>query len=208
MKFKYFLLIILVGLGLYFFLLRPKEDVNLEETEEGNKISVAVCPTYYEAVDGLGEEYKVVKTQSTLESLQLLDSGTVDFAIGGRTPKLGEEQFKYTVLDDTDRYSFLFKESIAITEKELVGMVVYTDQDVDKIKEIFGIENVKRVDDIYKYVEDSVTITSWDNTDYSKAEIVHLLDSDGNRNPNSRIPILYYREGTDIEKFDLSKIDI
>ncbi len=174
----------------------------------GTTITVAVCPTYYDSVNNLGDEYMVVRTESTAESLLLLDSKRVDFAIGGRTLMPEEEHLEYTVLDDKERFSFLFKEGIVIMEEKLRGMVVYTDQDVDLIKEIFGITDVKEVEDVYEYVQEFVVITSWYNTDYSKGNIVHLLDSNGKRNYNSRIPILYYRQEGDVEGFDLTRIDI
>jgi hypothetical protein len=186
----------------------PPVESNPEIVAGERVRAIAVCPTFYTSVDNLGDGYTVVRTESTAESLQLLDSGRVDFAIGGRMPLPEEENLEYMVLDDSERFSFLFKESVVVMEKNLRDMVVYTDQDVDLIREIFGITEVVVVEDVYEYVQEFVIITSWDNTDYSKGNIVHLLDSNGSRNYNSRIPVLFYRQEGDLEGFDLSRIDI
>lgn len=155
---------------------------------------IAACPTFWDTIyqmDVLGRE-----TQSTSESLHLLNRGYVDYVLAGRTPKPWEFQGNYIIL--WSGYSFLSKQSQTISDEELQTMKFYTDLgDIENIKKIFWIQNVEKVEHVYDYNQGNIIITSWENTDYSKADVVHVLHSNWERYIESRIPILYYRKQCD-----------
>jgi len=158
-------------------------------------VRIATCPTFWDVIYKM-DVYQWRKTQSTSESLYLLKHWYVDYVLAGRTPKPWEFDWEYKVV--WSWYSFLHKESITIYDKELQTMKFYTDlEETENIKKIFWIKYVEKVENIYEYLNDSIVITSWKNTDYSKADIVHVLYPNWERYIESRIPILYCREQCD-----------
>lgn len=154
------------------------------------EVRIAACPTFWDVIykmDLLGRE-----TQSTSESLHLLNHGYVDYVLAGRTPKPWEQYGDYKIL--WSGYSFLSKESQTISDEELQTIKFFTDlADGENIKKIFWIKNLEKVENIYDYSETNIIITSWDNTDYSKADVVHVSHTSWERYIESRIPILYCR---------------
>ena len=158
------------------------------------EIHIAACPTFWDVL--YHTDFLVRETQSTSESLHLLKRGYVDYVLAGRTPKPGEFEWNYKIL--WSWYSFLHKESITISDEELHTMKFYTDlEETEHIKNIFWIKNLEKVKNIYEYVENNIIITSWENTDYSKADVVHVLHVDGSRYMESRIPVLYCKDVCD-----------
>lgn len=59
------------------------------------------------------------------------------------------------------------------------------------IKEKHEQRKIQTVDNVYKYLDKGIVITSWENADYTKAEIFHLLERNGERVRLSRRPTLY-----------------
>lgn len=160
------------------------------------EVHIATCPTFQDVL--YQTDFLVRETQSTSESLHLLKSNYVDYVLAGRTPKPWEFQWNYKIL--WSGYSFLHKQSISISDEDLQTNTFYTNlDDLENIKKIFWIQNLEKVENIYDYIENDIIITSWENTDYSKADIVHVLHPNWERYIESRIPILYCREKCDEE---------
>ncbi len=177
--------------GLFIFM-HKKE--NSQSTVIGisreEKIKVAACPTCFEMVEGLNtKKYEVIKTDSTAESLALLESQKVDMILAGRTLKPDEPQMEHLMIEDG--YSFLSNEEVAIYIDQLKDYTVYTDLNVETVKKAFSIENVEHVNNVYQYLDKGVVITSWENTDYTKAGLVHVLEKNGERVKLSRRLTLY-----------------
>lgn len=78
-----------------------------------------------------------------------------------------------------------------IKTKDLNKYQMYTDLDDKLISSILNLDNIKKVENIYQYLNQGIVVTSWENTDYSKAQIVHVFDDNGNRLTLSRQPTLY-----------------
>jgi hypothetical protein len=47
------------------------------------------------------------------------------------------------------------------------------------------------VEDIYEYLDKGIVITSWENTDYRRTAIVHVIEDNQERLALSRRPTLY-----------------
>jgi hypothetical protein len=157
------------------------------------KIKIAVCPTYHKMAKNINaEEYEFVETNSTAESLNLLKNNTVDMILAGRVLKPSEPKLK-SLLIKKEGYSFLSDQVKKVSVKDLNNYDIYTDLlDVALVKENFSIKKVHQVDDVYKFLSKGIVITSWENTDYARAEIVHVLESSGERAMLSRRPTLYF----------------
>ena len=179
----------LVGTALILFRSFSHKKIIAEEKTSHKIVKIAVCPTFYNAVTLLGEEIYPVNTGSTAESISLLTAGKVDYVLAGRILKPGEKMFPFAILGSG--YSFLASEEKTIMYEELRKQSVYTDIDIEELGQVFGLDNISRVSDVYNYLGKGIIITSWDNTDYLRAETVHLVDENGNRIPESRLPILY-----------------
>lgn len=166
------------------------------------EVRIATCPTFQDVL--YETDFLVRETQSTSESLHLLKRGYVDYVLWWRTPKPGEIYQEYKIL--WSGYSFLSKNSLTISDNELQTQVFYTDlDDIDNIKKTFWIQNLEKVENIYDYVQENIVITSWKNTNYEKADIVHVLHTNWERYIESRIPILYCRKKCDKEIIDITK---
>lgn len=155
------------------------------------EIHIATCPTFWDTL--YQTDFLVRETQSTSESLHLLKRWYTDYVLAGRTPKPWEFEWNYKIL--WSGYSFLHKKNTTISDEELQTKKFYTDlDDLENIKNIFWIQNLEKVENIYDYSDNNIIITSWENTDYNKTDIVHVLHPSWERYIQSRIPILYCRE--------------
>ncbi len=157
------------------------------------KFRIASCPTYYQKLkDDLNRDiYEIIKTNSTIESIDFLEKGEVEAVMAGRTLKPDEPSFNSIILKDG--YSFLAQKSQSIYLEDLNNYNFYTDLNPEIIKEKFPIEEIEKVDDVYKYLENGFIVTSWENTNYSKAEIIHLLEENNRRVESSRQATFYYK---------------
>lgn len=154
------------------------------------KIKIAACPACFSVIQKLGQsQYEIVPTASTAESVMLLEKGLVDFIIAERTHKPGEPLLDYHIIEQG--YSFLGETEKTIRAEDLVKYEIFTDQDPEEMKLLFPIGNVVTVDNVYEYLDKGIIVTSWENTDYTKAQIIHILENDGERLVLSRRPTLY-----------------
>lgn len=155
-------------------------------------IRIAACPTCFDAVrDKLAgdEGYELLPTGSTAESLRLLSAGEADVILAGRKLKPGEPELDGLALGEG--YSFLSSSGRLIYKEDLPNYKIFTDLDSAEFKNAFpGIDAVE-VADVYKYLDQGIIITAWENTDYTRAEIVHIYEKDGRRAGSSRRPTLY-----------------
>lgn len=163
--------------------------VDMEEV----KVRIASCPTGYELIKDLGGDiYEVVQTASTSESLSMLTNGQADLVLAGRTLKPTEPSLGVRVI--RDGYAVLGDREKTIYIDQLRDNVVYTDHESDEVKNVFDVDQVERVDDVYGYVNKYVVITDWDKVDYTKAGLIHVLNESGQRVLDSRRMALYYDE--------------
>lgn len=157
-------------------------------------IKITACPTYYyELLDQLDpKKYELFFSESTSRSIIFLKNNIVDVIISGRTLKPGEINAQSLVLGKG--YSFLSNSEKTIFIEELKNYDIYTDFEVDKIKNLFPVMNISQVEDVYQYMDEGIIITSWENTDYNRAEIIHLLENNGRRVKLSRQATAYYKD--------------
>jgi hypothetical protein len=154
------------------------------------KTKIAACPSCVEIARKLDPaRYEIIATGSTAESIAILQSGGADMILAGRTLKPEEPKLDYYVV--RDGYSLLAGQEISIFSDDLADYMIYTDQSADEIKKIFSVKNVLQTGNVYDYLGKGIIITSWENTDYSRAKIVHLYNNDGTRFEFSRRPTLY-----------------
>jgi len=183
------------------FLLRIVGDRTNEvlSTSSGiDKVKIAVCPTFVSYLDGLDKTiFITVSTSSTGESIELLNKGEVDFVLSGRVLRPDEPRYNSTFLGHG--FSFLSNREITLKTSDLSEATIFTDLDVSEINQYFETCNISQVEDVYKYTDKGIVITSWENTNYTRANILHVINEDGSRNINSRIPILYYKENSNKE---------
>lgn len=178
-------LILFTALGVTIVSMMPNKKESSKE-----KVKIAACPTCFKLASNIDTtKYEVIPTKSTAESLELLESGHVDMILAGRTLKPNEP--KYNSILISDGYSFLSSKSMAFNVKDLDSFTIYTDIDPNKIKSLFNVDKVIQVKDVYEHISDGIIVTSWENTDYTRAEMVHLLDDTGERVALSRRPTLY-----------------
>ncbi len=192
--------LVVTGILLFVFFLQREERILLVTAfnEKTKEVTVASCPTFYYMLDKLEKEgIEVVKTRSTAESMEKLIDGKADFFISGRALMPEEPDFFAEVIGPG--FSFIYKESIYMHEKEMAHVPFYTDLSTSKIKERFPLidENLYEVGDVYDYLEEGIGITSFENTDYSRSKVVHVFQDNGNRSRYSRIPVIYYLEKKD-----------
>ncbi len=184
------IVIIISGFSIFIFNKQNKEQVSTKKPPVQEKIKIAACPTCYKLNKKLDlEKYQVIKTNSTAQSITLLGNGQVDMILAGRTLKPNEPQMDSLLIEDG--YSFLSIPGKTIYIDQLNNYNIYTDLDEEELKQKFFIEKINKVEDVYEYLDKGIVITSWENTDYTKAEIVHLLEKNSERVKLSRRPTLY-----------------
>lgn len=162
-----------------------------ESSHSGQKeIKVAACPTYSDKIKGtIPGKFKVIETESTAESITLLESGQAEMALAGRTLKPNEPRMDHIVAGKG--YSFLSANGGVVYKDELENRDIYTDLEPETLKDIFPVQGIEPVDNVYGYLDKGIVITSWENTDHTKAEIIHLLERNGERVELSRRPTIY-----------------
>jgi len=167
---KVLIFIILLLTILSFLVFSQNKKINKIETEEIIiKTRIAACPTYYEIIKNLDSlYYEIILTNSTSESIKLLERGDVDVVFGGRTLRPEEPQLDYKIIKEG--YSFLSDKEIMINENNLKNNKIFTDLDIEKIKESFEVNEIFQVNNVYEHINKGVIITSWENTDYLKAK--------------------------------------
>lgn len=197
---KVLIFIILLLTILSFLVFSQNKKINKIETEEIIiKTRIAACPTYYEIIKNLDSlYYEIILTNSTSESIKLLERGDVDVVFGGRTLRPEEPQLDYKIIKEG--YSFLSDKEIMINENNLKNNKIFTDLDIEKIKESFEVNEIFQVNNVYEHINKGIIITSWENTDYLKAKIVHLLKNNGERVELSRRPTIYCPFSCDNQK--------
>jgi hypothetical protein len=177
-----YILFIILGLSflafVFFYILKTEQ-----------KIKIAVCPTLYEIANSLdGKKYKIIKTNSTSESLDLIKNSKADMVLSGRKLKLDEPVMESILLKEG--YSFLAKNELVFFVDQLKNYNIYTNLEKG-VLENFAMQNISYVDDVYQYIDEGIAITTWENTDYTKAEIVHIFENNGERYKLSRQPTIY-----------------
>ncbi len=182
--FGIFLLIIVIFLISFFSM----------KSQQNTDIKIALCPTYYYLENTLvSNDYEVIKTDSSSESFNLLKNNSVGLILTGRTAKPSEiiSDLDFIIVGKED-YSFLGKESDIIYNDQMQELNFVTDLDEEDLKSKFPIKNIRKVEDVYDFIDNEIIITSWENTDFDKAEIVHVLNRTGEREPLSRKLNIYY----------------
>jgi hypothetical protein len=163
------------------------------------KIKIAVCPTYHKMAKNINaKEYEFIETKSTAESLNLLKSNNADMVLAGRVLKPSEPKLK-SFLVKKEGYSFLSDQGKVVKVRDLNNYEIYTDLDDTLIKKSFPIKKINHVNDVYKFLDKGIVITSWENTDYARAEIIHVLEDSGERTALSRRPTLYFSQAYEKE---------
>jgi len=213
MNHKYIYLIILfcaISLCSIFFVFSKTYNnknvvAEINKTKENKKIILATCPTYYDIAKKIDpENYQIIPTASTAESIYLLLQNKVDMILSGRTLKPEEPKMESLLIEEG--YSFLSNYERTIYLNDLKNHIIYTDLNATVIKDIFAVERVFEVNDVYKYLNKGIIVTSWQNTNYHKSEIVHLLDNNGNRVKPSRQLSIYCPKNCSQEAHELAMI--
>lgn len=172
-----------------------------ELSKQEEKVRIAVCPTYHEIVKKLdSNNYQIILTNSTAESINFLTKNQTDLILSGRTLKPEEPNMEKAVIGEG--YSFLNKNGSTVYINQLKNYNIYTDLESKILEKAFLLEEVQKVDDVYEYLDQGIIITSWENTDYSQAEIVHVLNLDGSRTYLSRRLTLYCARNCNQEKIE------
>ncbi|MFP4514677.1 MAG: hypothetical protein ACLFNO_01580 [Parcubacteria group bacterium] len=192
--------ILLLSILVFFIVLTLSLLFNLhkegktEKKIKNNELKIAACPTYSELLLLKQDNwYNVLSTRSTAESLTLLNKNLVDYVVSGRPPKPLESDYKYFYVNKSG-YSFLGDSSVSYYLDDLKDMKIYTDLkdvDVEFLEGDLKLNNIIKVDDVYNRDDNSLAITTWENTDYSKDSIVHIYNKNNNRYELSRTPIIY-----------------
>ncbi len=179
------------------------ENLNSEKSN----FRIAICPTCYRFENVYQESgYTFIRTKSTAESLNLLANKKVEYVFSGRIPKPNED-FNYKLINQENSYSFIAEKSKTILDSELSTDKIYTDQPILELSKIFGRNNYVIVDNVYDYLDQGIAITSWENTDYNKAETVHIFLENGDRNPNSRTLVIYTNLDNEINEEVMNLVD-
>lgn len=208
MKNKIIILLILIPVivTVFFALNFDKGDddtVNISQAPAQEKITIAACPTCFALSEKLAtEKYHVIATETTAQSIALLESGQVDMIVAGRTLKPHEPQLDYMVIGEG--YSFLSNQERVVYIDQLKNEPVYTDISPEIITDILPIQQIKHVVNVYEYLDQGIVVTSWDNTDYSNAEVVHVLEENGERVALSRRPTVYCPHACDSQAQELA----
>ncbi len=167
-------------------------------------IRAASCPTFWNKLYLLElNGMSITKTSSTSESIDLLESGVVDVFISGRALLPDDPELLKKIIGPG--FSFISDQGMIVPLESFNKHQFYTDQNKDEVIGNFsGItdDNLKGVEDVYGYLDYGIVITSLENTDYSRSEVVHVVDRDGSRYRYSRTPTLYYTDEVGDEKIE------
>lgn len=194
------LIIFLLAIFIIAFSWESKEE-NIDPTK------IAACPTFYFRINHLdSENFSLILSDSTSESLSMLARGQVDYAVGGRSLLPHEPNFNFSVVGHG--FSFLSDQTKVIYDYQLSNIPLYTDLDIEILRENFGDLDYIAVDDVYDYLEDNIVITEWDNSDFNRAEIVHLIRYDNSRVIESRLPTVFCQNICDYSIVDNIKNSI
>jgi len=183
---KKIIVILILIVVLFFLALFKKEGLP----------KVAACPTFYYMLEKLEKEgIETIRTESTGESLRLLEEKEVDLVISGRGLKKGEPNFLFEKIGPG--YDFFFQKELVIFEKEMEFVPFYTNLSKEKIREDFPyINSLEKVEDLGSFLDQGIIITN----NEIKGETVHIFKEEGSRVRLSRLPRLYY--------FDSSRVDL
>jgi hypothetical protein len=180
---------LLVG-GVFAIVSKRQVNHSVNEVLTQEKIRVAACPTCFDIIKNINtDKYEVIKTNSTAESLVLLQDQKVDMILAGRTLKSSEPQLDRILIKEG--YSFLSEKNMTVHLDQLKDRVIYTDLDIGMMKNDLSLQKIERVSNVYDYVDKGIVVTSWENTDHTKANIVHVLEKSGKRFALSRQPTIY-----------------
>jgi hypothetical protein len=153
------------------------------------KTKIAACPTLISFIENLDKKrYEIIATNSTSESISLLNRGLSDFILAGRTLKPGEPKLDAHIIKKG--YSFLSDGEKTILKNNLHNYNIYSDLELYDINQL-GLGSIAIVEDVYQFLDKGIIVTAWENTNYLQAEIVHVLENNGNRFALSRQPALY-----------------
>lgn len=183
-----FFILFIILLALAFRELIEDENVLKNEVSRGKLIAACSIP-YNKYKSLIPYPHKIIETSSTAESMELMKMNKVDLVISSRTKLTEERAEKGFVLKKG--YAFLSNRQFFVFQEELSSYKIFTDQDVDLIKDLFSLEEVEFVFNPYDFLDKGIVITSWDNFDYSKAELVHVFNNKGEVLLASRQPALY-----------------
>ncbi len=180
---------------IFFFILFLIITILIFKIKDEN-LFIAVCPTYQYISEKIidNESVVIIKTDSTTESLKLIEAGKVDAIISGRALKKEEPQLLSKIIGEG--YDFISKDEIVIFEEEMEFVSFYTNLQTDQILDTFQYiseENLTKVENIKDYIEKGVVITSLDG--FLIGEPVYILKEDNSRVFLSRLPRIYYLEG-------------
>ncbi len=174
-----------------------------QSSEQEIPLAVAACPTFYYILDSLEESgVKAVRTSSTKESIYYLSKNKVDLIISGRVLKPEEPDLYSKVIGPG--YSFVSHQEQLVFDEEMGDYDFFTDLYKEKIVDNFPYiadESLREVEEVYDYLEKGIVITSAENTDYSKSEVVHVHKKDGSRHRFSRTPIAHSQDINNIDRF-------
>ncbi len=206
---KILFIIIFIGLGFLFFWNSQKStSVEKEEKTEKETIYIATCPTFYHIENLLKEsDINIVKTNSTLESINLLERGFVDFVISGRALKKEEPNLLFEILGAG--YDFIYKDEIVIYQKDMENFIFYTNLDKENILRDFEYileENLIEVEDVLDYLNEGIVITILENK--LESNIVNIINNFNQRVRLSRLPRLYYVNDFKSDKIEEMKKDL
>lgn len=184
-------ILFITTLSLFIFIVAALIFVFNKEKESSSTVKVATCPTFYESLNKLNNksDYSIILTSSTGASLAMLRRGQVDYVLGGRILYPNEANFNQQIIGEG--FSFLSQRNFSVYDYDLYSYPIYSDLSEDLLRENFGNLDYNIVDDVYDHLNENLVITSWENTDFSRAEIVHLLRVDGSKNIKSRLPIVF-----------------
>jgi hypothetical protein len=207
MKNKIFIsvsLLILFLVGFFFFVNTEKHyQDSANELSEFNQIKIAACPTCFELLASIdASAYEVIRTNSTAESIALLQDKKVDMILAGRTLKPYEPHMDSLLVKEG--YSFLSNQEGTVYLNELKDEYIYTDLDIETMQIFFPFQKIEWVENVYEYLNRGIVITSWENSDYTKATILHVLEEYGERVSWSRQPTIYCPNFCGPEAYELA----
>ena len=200
-KVVFVILTLIILLGLLVFLRRPEEEIgSIQADVLGEDVSfvktIAICPTMDRVMSKeiVFDEYNFVNVGSTSEAVTLLNAGQADYVISGRIPMQEEGMGEYVHLrqgDGVESFSFLSNIVEVVKDSDLNNYEIYSDLEKGILETVFGLEKVEYVDNVYDFASMGILVTSWQNTDYTRASIVNIMEDETSRNIFSRLPTLF-----------------